>query len=222
MKSTILFVIICSLVVSGCCSVPSRSGAKIARVNEVLDAVKNELNAYALTKTTVVPNYGDCHTKGSPPITFTPTKVTLKLRTVATNTNEPSVGLSAPLGVISFDPSYSGSYSRSRTQALEIPLNVESLTKTRELDPGEHPLADAIAEFRDSLLKVDHAKTPCLSYNEKNIFKLSLAFDVVNKTSAGVALKLAVFKIGDKQTFTDEAHQVLDLEFTMGNGLLLN
>lgn len=221
MKSSILFLLLAAIGISGCTCLPSRSGAKIATVDEVLNSVKDELNAYAAMKSKVTPNYGVCHTKGSEPIKFVPTKITLKLKTVATNTNEPNIGVIAPFGVVSFDPSYSGAYSRSRTQTLEVPLNVQSMEEPQTVTEGPHPLAEAIANYRDAILKVNHDKTPCLEYKKENNLKMSLVFDVVNKSTGGFSLKLAIFKIGDKQTNIDEAHQTLDLEFSMGNGTVI-
>lgn len=223
--STLASVIVAFVGLSGCSCSPSRpTNEKIATVTQVIDEVKDELNAYHATAPTVKPNIGTCY-DGKSPMDLIPEKVTLTLKTVATNLNEPSVGLTAPIGVISFDPAYNGSYSQSKTQTLVVPLNIAKNTdsNTQQATPGEHLLANAISQFRDGILAVNHDKTPCLQYvDNKANFKLSLVFDVVNKSTGGFGLKLAAFKVDDKQTFTNEAHQTLDIEFSMAPGQMLS
>ena len=221
MKSTTLVTLVLVSIVTSACCLPTRpSGEKIAAVSEVLDDVKDELNAYLASQPKVKPNTGACY-DGKSSMNLTPTKITLTLKTVAVQLSEPSVGLAAPIGVVSFDPSYSGSYSQSRTQTLLVPLSVPNTNGVQPVAPGDHPIAAAISQFRDELLKVDHSKTPCLQ-SVKSTLKLSLAFDVVNKSTGGFSLKLVSFKLGDKETVTTEAHQTLDLEFSLAPGLLLN
>lgn len=222
MKSiSFLFVGFAILGLSACtCLPPQPTTETVATVSQVVDEVKDELNAYLASTPSVHAKTGVCYS-GSPPMTLTPEKVTLTLKTVATSLNEPSAGLTAPIGVISFDPSYAGGYSKSRTQTLVVPLTIDHGRKPQPVAPGDHPLAAAISQFRDGILAVNHDKTPCLQYSDKANFKLSLAFDVVNKTAGGFGLKLAVFKLGDKQTATDEAHQTLDIEFSMPPGQMM-
>jgi hypothetical protein len=221
MKSTTLVTLmLVSIGTSACCFPTRPSGEKIATVSEVLDDVKDELNAYLASQPKVKPNTGACY-DGKSPMNLTPTKITLTLKTVAAQLSEPSVGLAAPIGVVSFDPSYSGSYSQSRTQTLLVPLIVPNTNGVQPVAPGDHPIAVAISQFRDELLKVDHSKTPCLQYSNNNTLNLSLAFDVVNKSTGGFSLKLVAFKFGDKETVTSEAHQTLDMEFSLVPGLLL-
>jgi hypothetical protein len=42
-----------------------------------------------------------------------------------------------------------------------------------------------------------------------------LTFDVVNKTTVGGTVNLYVFKVGDKETFTNENHQTLEFDFKL-------
>ncbi|HOW57798.1 MAG TPA: hypothetical protein PKZ12_07330 [Smithellaceae bacterium] len=211
----VLSVCIC---LSACALMPAKSDIQIAPVSEVLNAVKDELNAYLATKPSVPITKGICNREnaGNNNVDLVPTAVTLTLQTATAQTSSPSVGLLAPIGVISFDPSYSGAYSRSRTQTLQVPLKVDATTKPQPVTPGEHPIAKAIAEFRDELLKVNHDKTPCLSAEQEII--LTIAFDVVNKSTGGFALKLAFLSIGDKETLNEEAHQKLEMKFKFAGG----
>ena len=61
-------------------------------------------------------------------------------------------------------------------------------------------------------MNADHTKTPCLTPTD---FKTVLTFDVVNKTTVGGTVNLYVFKVGDKETFTNENHQTLEFHFKL-------
>jgi hypothetical protein len=207
--------------INGCCSLHQPSKPELVPVSDTINLIKDELNEFYSTKPTVKPNKGVCYT-GNEPYVLAPKKVSVTLKTVTTRGNEPSAGISAPIGVIKFDPSYSGSYSNGRTQTLQIPLEIGPRTEGDMATHGDHVLAKAISAFRDELLKVDHTKTPCLKFiDEKNPFKLSLAFDVVNKTTGGFGFQLAVVKVSDQLTAIDEAHQTLDIEFVLDPGQMI-
>lgn len=225
MKLTTFFVFVLISIGNSACSYFSvhSSEEKIVTVSEVLNEVKGELNAYLASEPQVKPNIGVCY-DGKSPMNLTPNKITLSLKTVAAQQNEPNAGLTNPIGVLSFDPLYSASYLQSRAQTLQVSLNVPKTNGIQSVSLGDHPIASAIAQFRDELLKIDHDKTPCLQYSEKekNSLKLSLAFDVVNKSTGGFSLKLVPFKFSNKETITDEAHQVLDIEFSLVNRHLLD
>jgi len=215
--SPFIIALIC-ISVSACACLSKKSDMQIAPVSEVLNAVKDELNAYLATKPSVPITRGICNREnaGNNDVDLVPTAVTLTLQTATAQTSSPGVGLLAPIGVISLDPSYSGAYSRSRTQTLQVPLKVDATKKPQPVTPGEHPIAKAIAEFRDELLKVNHDKTPCLSAEQEII--LTIAFDVVNKSTGGFTLKLALLSLGDKETLNEEAHQKLEMKFQFAGG----
>lgn len=223
MKVGFLVILLISFAgLSACSCLPSQNKeVRVVSVTSVLNRVKDELNAYLVESknSPMVQENGVC-TKGQAAIELKPEKVTLTLQTVAGILKEPTAGLASPLGVLSFEPSYSGSYSSSRTQTLVIPLNID-IRKTQEIPPGKHPLAAAILHFRNQLLAVNHNKTPCLQYSKKANFKLSLAFDLVNKTTGGFSFELAGFKLGNKRTAKNEAHQTLVIEFSLSGGELL-
>lgn len=188
-------------------------------VSDVLNAVKDELNAFLAAKPTVASKGKLCAGRdGQQIVSVVPDTIKLTLKTVAANENAPSAGLGSPLGVLSFDPSYTGSYSKSNSQSLELNLKVPTGSPTQPVAPGDHALAKTIAGLRDELLKVDHDKSPCLNPSE---LKATVYFDVVNKTTGGVALKVAVFKLGDKITATDEYHQTLEIHFAMSGTTLI-
>lgn len=211
---------------AGCCHMNApQATPEVAPVSLVVDRVKDELAAYMASAPPLATKVGDCYDpKGKPTMTLVPLTVTVTLKAVSSREHDPTAGLSAPLGVLSVDPSYSGAYSNSRTQTLVIPLSVPNDAKWKAPPDGEHPLADALIKFRNEIVAVDHSKTPCLQFKagDKGNFKVSLAFDVVNKTTGGVGLTLAVFKLGDKEVFANEAHQTLDVEMALtGSGQML-
>lgn len=214
--SSFIIVLMC-ISISACACLPTKSDMKLIPVSDVLNAVKDELNAYLSTKPTIPAKKGVCNGGNTAQIDLVPSEVKLTLQTVAAQTSEPSVGLTVPIGVISVGPSYSGAYSRSRTQILQVPLKVDLSKKPQAVAPGDHPIAKAISEFRDELLKVDHDKTPCFSSSEDMM--LTIAFDVINKSAGGFTLKLAFVNLGDKETFSDEAHQKLEMKFKLIDSL---
>ena len=195
-------------VLVACNTMPPRLLRRRPRCPWFLNQLKDELNAFIATKSSVVPNRGVCY-DGKKPMDLIPVAATATLKAVAQRENEAGVGLAAPLGVLSIDPSFAGAYSNARTQTLTIPLSVPDISNPQPAAPGEHALAAALASFRDEILKVDHAKTPCLAFvgGGKANFKVSIAFDVSRKTTTGVGLQLAIFKVSDKEIATNEAHQ---------------
>ena len=210
---------------TACDTMRTRPPPELAPVSVVLDQLKDELNAFIATEPTVRPNVGACY-DGKKPMNLVPLNATVTLKAVVGSENDPTFGLIAPIGGVALDPSYSGAYSRSQTQTIVIPLSIpDSTTAQRPVAPGPHPLGSALAKFRDEILKIDHARTPCLQYNSKAKanFKLTVVFDAVRKSTGGIALQLVVFKIGDKETKTSESHQTLDIELglTPGGDLLL-
>lgn len=219
------------LTLSACCGLQQRDpNEKIASVSEVLNLVKDELNIYLASSPQDSPKPGYCY-EGQIPMTLVPVNVTATLKTVATRTNEPSIGLSAPVGVVSFDPSFTGSYGASKAQTIQVALNVapdepkgnvKTLRSPTSLANGEHELAIAIMKLRDEVLRVDHDRTPCLAFGEKSSFKLTLGFNVTNKSTGGFALKLLTFKVGDKYTVANDYSQTLDLEFKLSTPMTLN
>jgi hypothetical protein len=214
-----------ALGLAGCASAPGAGPGteQLVKISTVLNMVKDELNVYMGTPSMVTPNTGACLAAGAR-MDLLPTKVTVVLKAVSGQSNEAGGGVAAPLGVLSIDPSVSLAYSSSRTQTFTIPLVVPAPVRVQAVTAGSHPLADALISFRDEILRVDHAKTPCLKYAEKNgNFTLNLAFDVVKQGTAGLSLQLAVFKVSDKQTVTAEAHQSLEVEMALtGSGDLLS
>jgi len=210
-----------TLAVSGCHTMPTRSPPELAQISDVLNELKDELNYFIATPPTVTPNLGACFPSPGK-MDLTPLSATVTLKAVAGAENDPSVGLLVPIGAFALDPSYSGAYSTSRTQTVVIPLAIPNVEVKRPIEKGNHPLGSALAAFRDQILKVDHARTPCLQYGDKAHFKLSIAFDAVKKSTGGIGLQLVVFKISDKETVTSEAHQTLDIELglTPGGSLL--
>lgn len=210
------------LTLAGCGSMPAApTNAKVVDVTRVIDLVRDELAIYLATQPAQPAVEGACYKKVQGQfMNLRPVKVTVTLKAVAVREHDPSVGLKAPLGILSFDPSYSGAYSNSRTQTISIPLTIpeaKDKVKAPKAADGDHAVADALNKFRQSILSVNHDKLPCLQFSDdgKSNFKVSLAFDVVNRSTAGFALQLAIFKIGDKEVFVNEAHQTLDIELAL-------
>jgi hypothetical protein len=207
------------LALSACCAVRPKA-PEAASVAEVINRVKDELEVLDKTPTKLTQHTSAgavCKdAKGNNVVVIVPEAAKLTLKTVAVRENDPTLGLLAPLGVLAIDPAYNGAYSVGQTQSLELDFkpifNPTDVTPGPAPDPKEHPLAAAIVAMAQGLLSADHTKTPCLTPTE---FKTVLTFDVVNKTTVGGTVNLYVFKIGDKETFTNENHQTLEFDFKL-------
>jgi len=204
--------------VSACCTVHPKSPAA-ASVAEVINRVKDELEVLDKTPTKLTqaaPAGAVCKdAKGNNVVVIVPDAAKLTLKTVAVRENDPTLGLVAPLGVLAIDPGYNGAYSVGQTQSLELdfkPVFKPATEPGPAPDPKEHPLAASIVAMAQGLLNADHTKTPCLTPTD---FKTVLTFDVVNKTTVGGTVNLYVFKVGDKETFTNENHQTLEFDFKL-------
>ena len=185
-------------------------------IADVVNKVKDEVRLFyesPINLTQPAPPGSVCNTAdGKNTMVLKPKSVKLTLKTVVTRSNDPNVNLKSPLAVLSFNPAYSGSYSKSNAQSMEFGLGLKEI-KTAAAAPvvlEEHPLYAAARSMAQGLLDADHRKTPCVT---PDTLKVTLNFDVVNKSSAGFDIQLAVFKLGDKTTLTDEFHQTLELTF---------
>ena len=190
----------------------------LASVSEVLNEVKEEFRVYAATKPLAVGVNDECNTAPHN-LNLVPSKVTVKLKTAVTRQNEPTAGLTAPIGVLSIDPSFSGNYSRVQTQQLDIPLAVNlQQMKPLSADINEHQMAKAMAQLRDELIKTNHAP-PC--FEPKDDMTLSIGFQVVNKSTGGISLKLLIFKFGNKTTYIEDTTQVIEMKMKLEGGNLM-
>lgn len=206
------FFLALGLFTSGCTTMVPSPKIDIVNIDEVLNEIKDELNAYLSSKSSITPAADICF-KGSKSAELLPTKVTLTLTTVQTNASNQTLGAIVPFGVFLFDPSLSANQSNKKTQTLVIPLAISNDKPTRPVASKEYLLATSIMQFRDALLKVDHSKTPCLAANKETKIKLTLAFNVVRSASGGFKFSIAGFKLGDTETRSSDATQTLELEF---------
>lgn len=212
-----------SVALVACHTPPLRRPVESVPLSDVLNAVKDELSAYMTSPVTAKPGAGRCFDPKGKPLGLLPTKATVALKVVDIKQAEGSVGLTAPIGVVKFDPSVGASVSETATQTLVVPLNVVSGQQVRKPAPGEYQIADALGRLRDELLKVDHDRTPCLKFDEKSPIKLSISFEVSKKGTAGFSLNLLVLKVSDKVNSSSATTQTLDLELALtGDQLLLN
>ena len=186
-------------------------------IAEVINKVKDEVLVFYQSPIKVArpaPDDAVCKKDGNNTVVLTPKNVKLTLKTVATKANDATAGLKAPLGVLSIDPSYAGSYSKSNAQAMEFTLAMSENDKVKpvpEIALDQHPLYAAARSMAQGLVDADHSKLPCLTPNGT---KVTLNFDVVRKATGGVGIQLVIFKLGDKVTLTDEFHQTLELTFS--------
>jgi hypothetical protein len=219
-------------VAGGCCLTPPKTPSS-ANVHEVIDQVKDELRAFYDTPVVLkqkAPPGARCKSAdGQDLVRIKPKSIKLTLKTVGTYENDPSVGLVAPLGVLAIDPSYTGAYSRSNAQSLEIDLDPKPFEapkgepillakSTNGPKRSDHPLYSIIVSMASELLAVDHTKLPCVQPTDA---KSTIYFDVVNKSTGGITLQVVGFKLGDKVTVTDEFHQQLEFDFTLEGSPLL-
>lgn len=206
------FFLAIGLLISGCAGMLPPPKTDIVNIDVVLNEVKDELNYYLSNKSSITPSANICF-KDSKSGELLPTKVTLTLTTVQTNSSNQTAGAIVPFGVFLFDPSFSANQSNKKTQTLVIPLAISKDQPTRPVAAKEYLLATSIMQFRDALLKVDHSKTPCFSANAETKIKLTLAFNVVRSASGGFKFSIAGFKLGDTETKSSDATQMLELEF---------
>lgn len=209
-------------VVSSCCSAPDSNQVGSVPVSAVLNALKDELSYFIAQESSVIPADGACYKAGTPagPLDLVPIKASVNLKTVAKQQMSNDLALSEPFGVVAFDPSFSGTYSQTRTQNLQIALDPQLVDRTRLQKPTgrEYRIGEALVALRDELLMTDHDKQPCLAYEKGSAIKLTVGFDVVRETSGGFGLKLVVFKVGAKETETTQTTQTLDLELALVGG----
>lgn len=220
-QRSLIFPLALLISLAGCASVPARKPI-VVPISTVINLVKDELQFVSDHVAPLEKDAGPdaaCRGPGNrASIKLEPKGVKVILKTVAVKERNPSVGLNDPIGVISVDPSYSGAYSTGQTQSLAIELGFPPKTNgSRNLsvnDPkmDEHSLAQAIISFANGLLDVDHTKLPCL---QPGTLTATTTFDVVNKATTGLTLKLWIFKLGEKRTVTDEAHQTIELAFDL-------
>jgi hypothetical protein len=215
----VAWIVLASL--GGCCLLPNRESEDTVPLSSVLDSLKDELTAFAQMKPIPTPLGGTCTSKDGRSLDLVPKKAKVVLKTIAAHQHDMSLGLAAPIGVVKFDPSASGSHSRTQSQTLEVALDVNNIDAGRTLPSKHYPIGAAIASFRDELLKVDHGKTPCLAYGDKSVIKLTLAFDVVKKSTGGFGLELVVFKVSNKETLSNTAAQTIDIDFELVGDVLL-
>ena|ERR1039457_625119 len=215
------------LVGSGCALCPKKSPDHV-EPSVVINTVKDELNffAYYMAEhplTLPASGTATCSSGTGKPIPVKASKAKVGLKVVATQEQDPSMGLTSPIAVLSIDPSYSGAYSKSKTQSLqfEFPLDLTERggkpTSPKSINLKDHPITNAVYGALVQLTKVDHNITPCFS--DPNI-ALVVTFDVVNKTTVGSNITLAVFKLGDKATVSDEFHQTIELDFNVTGNFL--
>jgi hypothetical protein len=210
---------------AGCRSAPTRTPT-VVPVSTVINLVKDELRFVSENMPVLEKDAGPGAARAGPGnktvIKLEPKSAKVSLKTVSVKERNPTVGLTDPIGVISIDPSYSGVYSTGETQTLTIELGIpQSGKKGVELAAlnllgdakwDDHRLAQAIIGFAKSLLDVDHTKLPCM---KPGTLTANATFSVIQKDSTGVTFKLWIFKIGEKTTFTNEAHQVIELSFDL-------
>lgn len=208
------------LVITSGCSLHPPVNPPLTPVHVVVDRVKDELNYLKANMPDLdlaAPPLSVCkNLDNRVNVKLTPTVAKLTLKTVATNDNAPVAGLVNPIGVLSINPSFTGDYSKSQSQSVELDLGFppDSFTKPAPgaADGEDHTLAKTVIAAAKELLAVDHTKSPCVIPQSLNVLT---TFDVVNKNSGGVTINLWVFQIGDKYTRTDEAHQNLEIDFDL-------
>jgi hypothetical protein len=231
------------LLFSGCCLFPAKT-PPVTRVSEVINAVKTDLLPFYESPVLLehkAPAGAVCvSNEGTNVVRIAPLNIKLTLKTVRATENDPSIGLVDPLGVLSIDPAYSGAYTRSNAQSLEVDLDTAKLEEiekrvqkqSRDLKPilanankgkdvggDDHPLFKTIVSMGNELLNVDHTKRPCVT---PKMIKSIVYFDVVNKSTGGIGIKVLGLKLGDKVTLSDEFHQVLEVDFNLeGSSQLL-
>jgi hypothetical protein len=206
------------------CQTPAPAPTRVD-ASLVIDKIKENLNAFYAVPPNTVANGGPC-TNGAP-FVFEVTGIKLTLKLIAGIENDPTVGLASPLGVLKINPTYSGSYSSTNTDSIVIPMGIKDpllpAVKGTAVAPSKdtYPIANAMWNLREQLLKVDHTKTPCLTVTPDNQLTMSIAFDVVDKTTGGFGLQIPFFTVGNKTTADIESHQTLDITFSLGSTMTI-
>jgi hypothetical protein len=215
------------LVDSGCALFPGKNPDHV-EPSLVINTVKDELNffSYYITEHPLslpAARTAFCSSGTGAPILVKPSKAKVGLKVVATQEQDPSIGLASPIGVLSIDPSYSGAYSKSNTQSLQFEFPLDSpgsggnRTPPKSTDIKDHPITNAVYGALVQMTKVDHNISPCF---RDPTLALVVTFDVVNKRTIGSNITLVIFKLGDKVTVSDEFHQTLEFDFNVPGTLL--
>lgn len=200
---------------AGCDLLPKKTPETVP-IADVINKVKDEVLVFYQSPVEVArtapPGAVCMGADGKNTVKLQAKTVKLTLKTVATTANDVTAGLKAPLGVLSVDPSYAGSYSKSNAQSMEFGLGhrADKVPPVKEIDLKVHPLYAAARSMAQGLVDADHTKLPCLT---PDTIKVTLNFDVVGKSTGGAGIQLVIFKLGDKVTLTDEFHQTLELTF---------
>lgn len=207
---------------SACCTLRT-STPPVTPMSTVINQVKDELNYLKGNIPTLdmpAPAGSLCkNLDGRNTVKITPTVAKLTLKTVKTKENDPSLGLVNPIGVLSINPAYSGAYSKSQSQNVELDLGFppdppggKAPNTPSSGTDADHPIATTVIAAAKELLNVDHSKTPCVIPQSLNVL---ITFDVVNKSTGGTTINLWVFQLGDKISTTNETHQNLEVDFDL-------
>jgi hypothetical protein len=220
MHATRLLLLVAAGLSAGCSSFMKRD-PNIVPAHKVVNRVKADLHDFGdhpWVKDTPAASTSACQKDGKHIVQVIPTDVKVILKTVNAREYQPSGGFESPLGILSFEPSYSGAYARSDTNSMEIQMSLPKdnannpAKRFPDVNPEKRPLFSAISDMATELILVDHTVTPCLTL--KGI-KATVLFGVIGKDSTGFTVKVLGMKLGHKHVTTNEFQQTLEITFDL-------
>lgn len=218
-----LWVVGVSCTLGGCPIVkPTVPPARVAELGDVLNQLKDELNAYHQIdqKAALLP--AAMCTTSTQPMTLTASHAVVTLKTVATEATDKNGKLVSPvMGILKLEPSLDYATTTGRTQTVTVAFNVgESYGPPVEHadDAARYPLAHALAGIKEQIMRIDHGKSPCLVFGSKDKkddkapIQLTVQFEAVRDTTTGAKFQLVVLKLSDQAKVTSDAVQTMTID----------
>jgi hypothetical protein len=196
--------------------------------SEVINSLKNELrymNRYLIKNQDQITFSGTaaCKTKAPFQVKLKTAKVTLK--GVVSMENDPTV--TAKLYIIS--AGYTGAFSTAKSETVEFDFDapgMDNMADTGSVDDktdagsvNNHELTRVVFAALKALSGANHEVKPCF-VNPK--FSTTVSFDVKSSHSGTIGVDFVIVSIGDKQTWSNEQVQTIELDFETTGIVLLN
>lgn len=219
------------VILAGCPSPPVAT--EVIGVQEVLDQLKLELNAYQVANLGVPDNFPACGTGKLVKLGMRISGITVTLNLVGTRITSQSANIGViPMNFITPKFDASREVARTSTQTITLDLGLKAdkesglkaLAKDFRAPDGSiakkngYGIFNALVDLRTALLQTNHLQQPCLSLNpnrDKPGTKLKIAFGVKRTIavggSAGFVLELIPISLGGKYTDIQDDTQTIEM-----------
>ena len=209
MPATTLMTLL-GMVVCGCNGHGKPVEPDTVAVSEVINRLKRELSAFAAGATPQAPAVEKRACEGI--ATIRPGTATLTLSITATKDLSANVGLAVPLA----DLSVKGSVNEKDTSKIVLPMRIEDFKPGPPAPiPADMRIAQALANLRADLVKVDSSLQPCFSPDKP--LKLTLAFEATHSASGSGSFSLSPVKAGASGTYSSATTQTIEIDMALLN-----